>query len=105
MRAIRKSIVAQSLVVIVLTATPPAPAFAVDDLPGIELLTGQEQVEYRQSMRGMLSAGQRDQIRRRYEALIQQRAKERGVTLPGQPQTAPGQGHGAKGPGSGGSAQ
>jgi hypothetical protein len=105
MPSIRRSIVALSLVVATLTATPLAPAFAVENLPGSELLTSQEQVEYRQRMRGMLSVGERDQIRRHYEALIQQRAKEQGVTLPGPPQTGPGQGAGAKGPDSGVSAQ
>jgi hypothetical protein len=101
----RRSIITLSLVVVALTARPPAPAFAVDDLPGIELLTSQEQVEYRQRMRGMLSAGQQDQIRRHYEARIRQRAKDQGVTLPGQPQNSPGQGAGGKGDGQGGSAQ
>ncbi len=68
----------------------PEPAPAADDLPGSELLTRQEQVEYRQRMRGMLSAGEQGRIRRRYEALIRQRAKEQGVALPGQPQNRPG---------------
>lgn len=104
MPSIRRSIVALSLVVAALTIMPPAPASAGDDLPGSELLTRQEQVEYRQRMRGMLSAGEQDQIRRHYEALIRQRAKDQGVTMPGQPQTG-GPGPGAEGPGSGVSAQ
>ncbi len=101
----RRRILALSLVVAALTATPPALVLAGDDLPGIELLTSQEQVEYRQRMRGMLSAGEQDRIRRRYEALIRQRAKAQGVTLPGQPQTAPGPGPDGKGSGSGGASQ
>jgi hypothetical protein len=97
----RRSILALSLAFVAVTATPPATALAADDLPGSELLTSQERTEYRQRMRGMLSAGQQDQIRRRYEALIQQRAKEQGITLPGQTQDSSGQG--ARG--QGGSAQ
>ena len=56
-------------------------------------------------MRGMASVGEQDQIRRRYEALIRQRAKEQGVTLPGQPQTSPGAGSAGKRSGSGGASQ
>jgi hypothetical protein len=101
----RRCILALSLVVAVLTATPPAPVLADDTLPGIELLTPQEQVEYRQRMRGMASVGEQDQIRRRYEALIRQRAKAQGVTLPGQPQTSPGARSDGKGSSSGGASQ
>ena len=101
----RRSILALSLAGAALAAMPPAPGFADDDLPGSELLTSQERTEYRQRMRGMLSAGEQDRIRRRYEALIRQRAEEQGVTLPGQPQDSPGQGGRGKDRGQGGSAQ
>lgn len=90
-------VVALSRAVVTLTVLPPSPLLAADDLPGSELLTSRERVEYRQSLRGMLSAGQRDQIRHRYEALIRQRAKEQSVTLPGQPQDSPGQGPDSQG--------
>ena len=105
MPSIRGCITALGLVVAALTAAPPALVLAGDDLPGIELLTTQEQVEYRQRMRGMASAGEQDQIRHRYEALIRQRAKAQGVTLPGQPQASPGPAPGGKGPDSGGASQ
>jgi hypothetical protein len=96
---------ALSLAFVALTAAPPATVLAADDLPGSELLTSQERAEYRQRMRGMLSAGQQEQIRRHYERLIQQRAKQQGIALPGQPSTSPGQGAGSRRGGSGGAAQ
>jgi hypothetical protein len=88
----RRSILALSLAFLASAAAAPAIVLAQDDLPGSELLTSQERVEYRQRMRGMLSAGQQEQIRRQYEELIRQRAKQKGITLPAQPQSGPGKG-------------
>jgi len=105
MRSSRRAVLALSLSVAALAATPPVPALAEEDLPGSELLTSQERAEYRQRMRGMLSAGEQDQIRRRYEALIKQRAKEQGATVPGQTENGPQPGPGGGSPGGRGSTQ
>jgi hypothetical protein len=105
MRSSRRAVLALSLSVAALAATPPVPALAEEDLPGSELLTSQERAEYRQRMRGMLSAGEQDQIRRRYEALINQRAKEQGATVPGQTENGPQPGPGGGSPGGRGSTQ
>ncbi len=101
----RRTILALSLAVVAVTATPLATALAQEDLPGSDLLTSQERAEYRQRMRGMLSTGQQDQIRRRYEAVIQQRAQEQGVIVPGQTQKGSQPRQGNKGAGGGGSTQ
>jgi hypothetical protein len=84
MRSSRRAILALSLAGVASAATLPVPAVAEQDLPGSELLTSQERVEYRQRMRGMLSMGEQAKIRRHYEDLIRQRALKQGVAVPGE---------------------
>jgi len=68
-------------------------------------MTQQEQTEYRAKMRATKTADEREQIRKEHHLQMQERAKDRGVTLPDEP---PGRGggmgpsRGGMGPGGGG---
>jgi hypothetical protein len=66
---------------------------------GSQLMTSQERIEYRNRMRAAKTAKEREQIRLEHHAQMQERAKERGVTLPDEP-PARGLGRGM-GPGAG----
>jgi hypothetical protein len=92
--------------------TPPAASVqkkapAQDKLYGSELMTPEERTAYRDRMKQAKTQADRDRIRREHHDQMQQRAKERGVTLQEQPRkparAAPrgaGQGRGM-GPGAG----
>ena len=76
-------------------------AFAADQdeqIYGSQLMTQQERTEYHAKMRTAKTTQEREQIRKEHHEQIQERAKERGVTLPDEP---PGRG-GGMGPGGGG---
>ena len=59
---------------------------------GSQLMTTQERKEYRQQMRVLKTQQERDQLRSEHHNKMQERAKERGVTLPDEP---PARGKGA----------
>ncbi len=65
---------------------------------GSQMMTQQERNEYRARMRAAKTREERDAARAEHHKAMQERAKERGVTLPDQPRTGSGPG---KGPGSG----
>jgi uncharacterized membrane protein len=65
---------------------------------GSQLMTQQERNEYSGRMRAARTPGEREALRAEHHKAMQARAKERGVTLPGQPRTGSGPG---KGPGTG----
>ena len=65
---------------------------------GSQMMTPQERNEYRARMRAAKTREERDAVRAEHHKVMQERAKERGVTLPDQPRTGSGPG---KGPGSG----
>jgi hypothetical protein len=80
---------------------------------GSQLMTPQERNEYQQKMGTLKTQQERDQLRSEHHAKMQDRARERGVTLPDAPPAqgkgagpragnAPGMGAGP-GPGAGGS--
>lgn len=56
-----------------------------DKVYGSQLMTAQEQKEYRQRMQAAKTAEEREQIRNEHHKQMQARAKERGVTLPDEP--------------------
>ncbi|MDD5059346.1 MAG: hypothetical protein PHQ60_15930 [Sideroxydans sp.] len=68
-----------------------------DQIYGSQIMTRQERTAYRNKMRSAKTAEEREQIRTEHHALMQARAKERGVTLPDAP---PARG-GGMGPGNG----
>lgn len=52
---------------------------------GSELMTEQERIEHRNKMRSLKTEQEREEYRRQHHEKMQQRAKERGVTLPDEP--------------------
>lgn len=70
---------------------------------GSQLMTQQERNEYRQQMRTMKTAQEREAFRLEHHKRMQDRARERGVTLPDEPPKRPGTAPGGgMGPGGGG---
>lgn len=69
---------------------------------GSQLMTQQEQNEYRDRMRAAKTVEERERIRTEHHDRMQERAKARGVTLPDQPPAKPRSSTGgAMGPGGG----
>ena len=73
------------------------------DIYGSQMMTPQEHEEYRERMRAATTAQEREQIRAEHHALMQERAKERGVALPPEPRIGAGP-RAPGGPGAGGAA-
>ena len=105
--------VAASLVVLSLpaagadTASVPGTDEAKQPVFGSQLMTRQERIEYRNKMRSLSTPEAREAFRLQHHKLMQQRAKERGLTLPNEPpaggaRMGPGRGTGqGTGPGMG----
>lgn len=68
---------------------------------GSQLMTDRERTEYRAKMRAAASEEEREQIRREHHELMEQRARERGLSLPDEPPAA--RGGAGQGAGSGNS--
>ena len=94
------------LLVIALGALLLAPALSVNAQPrepaiyGSQLMTQQERLEYRERLRNTHTQQEREQLRLQHHREMQERARERGVTLPDTPRRSTGPGPGA-GPGAG----
>ena len=74
------------------------------EIYGYQLMTPQERNQYRARMRAAKTNEERVRIRSGHHALMQERAKERGVKLPSEPPPGRGPGMGpGRGPGGGGS--
>lgn len=75
---------------------------------GSQLMTQQERNEYRTKMRSLRTAQERERFRLEHHERMQERARERGVTLPDMPPARGGRGMGpggqGMGPGGGGGA-
>ncbi|ACD94349.1 hypothetical protein [Trichlorobacter lovleyi] len=89
------------------TPQPVAPAVkkqAREQIYGSQLMTRQERLEHRTKLRAAKTAEEREQIRKEHHEKMQQRARERGVTLPDMPARPAGMGPrpGGMGPGAGG---
>jgi hypothetical protein len=72
---------------------------------GSQLMTQQERLEYRERLRNAHTVQEREQIRLQHHREMQERARERGVTLPDAPRRSigpgPGPGAGPRGSGMG----
>jgi len=68
---------------------------AAQTVLGRQLMTEQEQLEQRARMRTAKTEEEREQIRAEHHELMQERAQERGLTLPDQPMARGGMGPGA----------
>lgn len=77
---------------------PVATALA-EQVYGSQLMTEQERAEHREKMRSFKTEKEREQYRMEHHKKMQERAKERGVTLPDSPQQG---GKGMNGGGGGG---
>jgi hypothetical protein len=55
------------------------------DIYGYQMMTPQERDEYRAKMRVAQTQEERERIRTEHHALMKERAKERGITMPDQP--------------------
>ncbi len=75
---------------------PTATVFAADqeEVYGWQLMTEQERVEHRETMRSLKTQEEREAYRKAHHEKMQKRAEERGVTLPENPQER-GRGQGA----------
>lgn len=73
-------------------------AQAAEQVYGSQMMTRQERIEYRNQMRTLKTQEERDAFRLEHHKKMQERAKERGVTLP----DAPPAGGAGMGPGMGG---
>ena len=62
-----------------------AAAQRADQVYGRQLMTEQERLEYRERMRAATTAEERERIRAEHHERMQERAEERGVTLPDEP--------------------
>ncbi len=72
--------------------SPPVQVQNQQRIFGSQLMTVQERKEYQQQMRALKTQQERDQLRSEHHTKMQERAKERGVTLPDAP---PARGKGA----------
>ena len=68
-----------------------------DQIYGSQLMTEQERIEHRNRMRSFKTQQERDAYQLEQHKRMQERAKERGVTLPEEPMMSPG----GMGPGGG----
>ncbi len=80
----------QSLIISALAATlllSTGSSFAADQeqIYGSQLMTQQEQLEYRKKNTNAKTAQEREQIRMEHQAMINERAKERNMKLPDTP--------------------
>lgn len=62
-----------------------AAAQGSDQIYGSQLMTEQERLEYRERLRAATTAEERERIRAEHHERMQERAVERGVTLPEEP--------------------
>lgn len=56
-----------------------------EQIYGSQLMTQQERAEYRDNIRAVKTAEEREQIRKQHHERMKERAAERGVTLGGEP--------------------
>ena len=64
---------------------------------GWQLMSEQERNEYHTRMQNMKTAQERDQYRMEHHKMMQERAREQGVTLPDMPHSGQGMGQGSGG--------
>ena len=77
-------------------AQSPAPIY------GSQLMTQQERNEYRERLRTAKTAEERERIMAENHERMEERAKQRGVTIPDEPPARAGRPGGGMGPGGGG---
>lgn len=73
------------LVGVLALAVPGTSILAEQQVYGSQLMTQQERMEHRSKMQSMKTMEERERYRMEHHKKMQQRAKERGVTLPDEP--------------------
>jgi hypothetical protein len=73
-----------------------------DRIFGSQLMTQQERLDYSNRMRSMKTEQERQAFRLEHHTQMQERARQRGVTLPDEPPQVPGRAMGGSGMGPGG---
>jgi ferritin-like protein len=82
-----------SAVTILMLLYVSSSAISEDIVYGYQLMTEQERAEHRSTMRSFNTEAEREAYRRQHHEMMQQRAREQGVTLPDEPMPR-GQGRG-----------
>jgi len=72
-----------------------------EQIYGSQLMTQQERMEHSNKMRAAKTAEEREKIRKEHHALMKERAKEKGITLPDEPPVGGMGAGGGMGPGGG----
>jgi len=67
-------------------ALPTTSVFAKDQVYGWQMMSEQEQHEYRAKMQSMNTAEEKNHYRMKHHEMMDMRAKQQGVTLPSMPQ-------------------
>ena len=93
-----RSLLSMSAAFVALAIAWPAGAQSQQPIYGSQLMTQQERLEYEERIRSAKSQAERQRIRSEHHVQMQERARQKGVTLPGM---GPGQGMGP-GKGAGG---
>ncbi len=90
------------LVCLLTLGLPGVSIFAEEQIYGSELMTKQERMEHSTKMQNMKTKEERERYRMEHHKAMQERAKERGVTMPDSPQMRNGMDGGGMDGGSGG---
>ncbi len=81
----KQPLIISTLSAALLLSAAPAIAGEQEKIYGSQLMTQQEKLEYRKKQLNAKTAEERDQIRQEHHALMQERAKAQGKTLPDEP--------------------
>ena len=88
-----------TICLILVSATASNYTYARDTVYGWQLMTQQEREEHRAKMRSLKTEQEREAYRIEHHKRMQERAKQKGITLPDDPQPM---GKGMRGPAGGG---
>lgn len=75
-----------SLIAVLFLLSPLQSSYAEEEVYGWNLMTQQERIEHRETMRNLKTQEEQERYRMEHHNKMQERAKERGVTLPETPQ-------------------
>jgi hypothetical protein len=98
----KQPLIISTLAAALLLSGGPVLAADQEQIYGSQLMTQQERMEYRTKQLNAKSAAEREQIRQEHHAMMQERAKAQGKTLPDEPPAGGGMHKGGgMGPGGG----
>ena len=99
----RNPLIISTLTASLLLGGAPLLAADKDEIYGSQLMTKEERMEYRKKQLNAKTAEERQQLRQEHHAMMKERARAQGKTLPDEPPAAGGMMHkgGGMGPGDG----